>query len=92
MLCEMQSVSSRIWTRVAVSNSYDDNTTPRAKTEIRHLVNWTLVIHKHETRGQVSWTEYLNSLERKAYIQDFDMWLYDNKDAIKDAVIYGMQG
>ena len=25
MLCEMQSVSSRIWTRVAVSNSYDDN-------------------------------------------------------------------
>ena len=25
MLCEMQSVSSRIWTRVAVSISYDDN-------------------------------------------------------------------
>ena len=25
VLCEMQSVSSRIWTRVAVSNSYDDN-------------------------------------------------------------------
>ena len=24
MLCEMHSVSSRIWTRVAVSNSYDD--------------------------------------------------------------------
>ena len=24
-LCEMQSVSSRIWTRVAVSISYDDN-------------------------------------------------------------------
>ena len=29
----MQSVSSRIWTRVAVSNSYDDNTTPRAPRE-----------------------------------------------------------
>ena len=25
VLCEMQSVSSRIWTRVAVSTSYDDN-------------------------------------------------------------------
>ena len=25
MLCEMQSASSRIWTRVAVSISYDDN-------------------------------------------------------------------
>ena len=25
VLCEMQSVSSRIWTRVAVSISYDDN-------------------------------------------------------------------
>ena len=25
MLCEMQSVSSRIWTQVVVSISYDDN-------------------------------------------------------------------
>ena len=25
MLCEMQAVSSRIWTHVAVSISYDDN-------------------------------------------------------------------
>ena len=25
VLCEMQSISSRIWTRVAVSISYDDN-------------------------------------------------------------------
>ena len=25
VLCEMQSVSSRIWTRIVVSNSYDDN-------------------------------------------------------------------
>ena len=25
VLCEMQSVSSRFWTRVAVYNSYDDN-------------------------------------------------------------------
>ena len=25
MLCEMQSISSRIWTRVVVSISYDDN-------------------------------------------------------------------
>ena len=39
VLCEMQSVSSRIWTRVAVSISYDDNhlhhghlLTPRAPT------------------------------------------------------------
>ena len=32
VLCELQSVSSRIWTRVAMSISYDDNhyTTPRS--------------------------------------------------------------
>ena len=30
MLCKMQSVSSRIWTCVAVSISYDDNITPQA--------------------------------------------------------------
>ena len=30
VLCEMQPVSSRIWTRVAASISYDDNTTGTA--------------------------------------------------------------
>ena len=34
-LCEMQSVSSRIWTRVAVSISYDDNHyTTRTRTKL----------------------------------------------------------
>ena len=41
VLCEMQSVSSRIWTRVAVSISYDDNdyTTGTPKHH-GHLQNW----------------------------------------------------
>ena len=32
VLCEMQLVSSRIWTRVAISISYDDNHLPQAPT------------------------------------------------------------
>ena len=37
VLCEMQSVSSRIWTRVAVFFSYDDNnyTTGRLQITIK---------------------------------------------------------
>ena len=34
VLCEMQSVSSRIWTRVAVSISYDDNYYTTGTSEI----------------------------------------------------------
>ena len=37
VLCEMQSVSSRIWTRVAVSMSYDDN----------HYITGTVQRFKH---------------------------------------------
>ena len=38
VLCEMQSVSSRIWTRVAVSISYDDNhyTTGTSAINVRY--------------------------------------------------------
>ena len=47
VLCEMQSFSSRIWTRVAVSISYDDNhyTTGTSKTyqSIRERNNVTWV-------------------------------------------------
>ena len=38
VLCEMQSVSCRIWTRVAVSNSYDDN---HCTTRFAFIVNVT---------------------------------------------------
>ena len=39
MLCEMQSVLSRIWTRVAMSISYDDNHyTTGTFTSITHLL------------------------------------------------------
>ena len=39
VLCEMQSVSSRIWTRIAMSISYEDNhyTTGTPKTYIQQL-------------------------------------------------------
>ena len=40
MLCKMQSVSSRIWTRVAVFISYDNNyytTAPPSRYEIRSV-------------------------------------------------------
>ena len=46
VLCEMQSVSSRIWTRVAVSISYDDNhyTTGTSKSNIS-LEEWLKSSH-----------------------------------------------
>ena len=39
----MQSVSSRIWTRVAVSTSYDDNhyTTGINKLFLLRMINWS---------------------------------------------------
>ena len=40
MLCEMQSVSSRIWTRVAVSISYDDNDYTAGIIDVDR---WTLI-------------------------------------------------
>ena len=40
MQCEMQSVSSRIWTRVAMSISYDDNhyTTGTSTFLVEHYI------------------------------------------------------
>ena len=38
MLCEMLSVSSRIWTRVAVSISYDDNDYTTGQIELSTYV------------------------------------------------------
>ena len=44
VLCEMQSVSSRIWTRVAVSISYDDNhyTTGTSKWDDNYNCNYCI--------------------------------------------------
>ena len=44
VLCEMQSVSSRIWTRVAVSISFDDNHYTTGTTRIPHTHTY---IHIH---------------------------------------------
>ena len=40
VLCEMQSVSSRIWTRVAVSISYDDNHYTTGTSIHIHFIVW----------------------------------------------------
>ena len=47
VLCEMQSVSSRIWTRVAVSISYDDNhyTTGMIYADLIVTVNSRYLLH-----------------------------------------------
>ena len=43
MLCEMQLASSRIWTRVAVSISYDDN---HYTTGTFHMIdNLSIAVH-----------------------------------------------
>ena len=46
VLCEMQSVSSRIWTRVVVSISYNDN-----HYTTGHLLNWYLY-HRFQIRSR----------------------------------------
>ena len=46
VLCEMQSVSSRVWTCVAVSISYDDN----------HYTTGTSI--KQDKSGKYSWEKY----------------------------------
>ena len=50
VLCEMQSVSSRIWTRVAVSISYDDNHYSTGTSIVLVLTWWT----------STSWSASLN--------------------------------
>ena len=46
VLCEMQLVSARIWTRVAVSISYDDN---HYTTGTHTSINLFIVIHRHNS-------------------------------------------
>ena len=51
MLCEMQSVSSRIWTRVAESISYDDNhyTMGTSTKSLHHIyihIIWKRLVYK----------------------------------------------
>ena len=49
----MQSVSSRIWTRVAVSISYDDNHYTTG-TSI-HIFSYGYVVERTEIFDQVDW-------------------------------------
>ena len=57
VLCEMQSVSSRIWTRVTVSNSYDDNHystgTSFVLNDISTSKSWYVIENKE--RKAISW-------------------------------------
>ena len=50
----MQSVSSRIWTRVAVSISYDDNhyTTGTSKQSNYIIASYLLQLRKYMFQGQ----------------------------------------
>ena len=41
----MQSVSSRIWTRVAVSNSYDDNDYTTGTSDFHMIDNCSIAVH-----------------------------------------------
>ena len=51
----MQSVSSRIWTRVAVFISYDDNDyttgTSDFMTEMKRLISWVNTINSHKNNA-----------------------------------------
>ena len=67
----MQSVRSRIWTRVTVSISYDDNDTPRAPM-MRHDGRWERICEaKKRSR--------LNDKMRKGHCLDFGQKKADDK-------------
>ena len=68
VLCEMQSVSSRIWTRIAVSISYDDNhyTTGTSK---RPFLLWVAGAERRPyTPGGFKNTLGFVGIHRKSYI------------------------
>ena len=64
----------------------------KIKAEMQKLVNRTLVMHDLMTtkQGQKNWMEFIAELEQKAYILGFDRQPYTQKDAVKDAAIFGM--
>ena len=69
VLCEMQSVSSRIWTCVAVSISYDDN----------HYTMGTLIFMHHSFFSSRSRFKYLSifcSLLFSLYVVDWIVWVF----------------
>ena len=44
VLCEMQSISSKTWTRAAVSNSYDDNHYTTGTSQQLIITNFSFLI------------------------------------------------
>ena len=57
VLCEMQSFSSRIWTRVAVSISYDDNHYTTGASQTKHFNN------SAQSSGAVEYTNCISAEE-----------------------------
>ena len=58
--CEMQSVSSRIWTLVAVSISYDDNDYTTIQQLYDHLTSISKTVHVRRT-----WDSEMTAREAK---------------------------
>ena len=74
VLCEMQSVSSRIWTRVAVSISYDDNyfTTGTSKLRIQYVLLFSYSLVMDEIESCLS-KEDQGKVKRKPVRPRFDL-------------------
>ena len=61
VLCEMQLVSARIWTRVAVSISYDDNHYTTGTSRFLILTNHRLFLYIYNCSvGLVCWIHWLH--------------------------------
>ena len=58
----MQSASSRIWTRVAVSISYDDNHYTTGTTRLQWGSNWHLRHSATRVRQELWWHKHLFSV------------------------------
>lgn len=62
------------------------------KEELRKLVNRTMAMHDLLTtkQGTIKWMDFIHELEKKVKILDFERQPYTDKDAVKDAAIFGM--
>ena len=64
----------------------------KIRAELHRLVNRTLAMHEliNTKQGNRTWLEFYSDIETKAQNLEFDTVPYTHKDAVKDALIMGM--
>ena len=73
------------------ADTYEEVVT-KIKDELRKMVNRTMAMYQLFTtkQGDRNWMDFVRVLEDKAHVLDFAALPYTEKDAVKDAAIFGM--